>query len=391
MVAAAFIGPGTVTTATAAGAQYGIALLWAVFFSVFATMVLQELALRSALVTDRDLAPLVRDLGAGHWWRPLLLLLIVLAIGIGNSAYQSGNLVGAALGLDAALGGGLVGWVLLAAAIAATLIWMDRYALIERVLVGLVMLMAMLFLGLAVLLSPQWRSMPPAQWWPAWPDASATTVLALIGTTVVPYNLFLHATAARRRWQRGSLETRLAAARFESALSIALGGALTAAIVIVASTLLSAGGSDDTIFRLVAAVDTALPGWGGIAIGLGLFAAGLTSAIAAPVSAGWAVCGALGWSTDHRGRGFRAVALTVLLTGVVFAVFTQRPVALIIVAQAANALLLPVIVLALLLIANRAPILGVYVNRRFANSAAMLVLAVVLGLAIARLFALVAR
>ena len=56
MVAAAFIGPGTITTASVAGATTGITLIWAIAFSIFATVLLQELAVRSALTTDRDLA-----------------------------------------------------------------------------------------------------------------------------------------------------------------------------------------------------------------------------------------------------------------------------------------------------------------------------------------------
>ena len=57
MVAAAFIGPGTVTTASVAGASSGIALLWAVAFSVFATLTLQELSLRTALPPKRIWPP----------------------------------------------------------------------------------------------------------------------------------------------------------------------------------------------------------------------------------------------------------------------------------------------------------------------------------------------
>ncbi|MEE4203379.1 MAG: Nramp family divalent metal transporter, partial [Halieaceae bacterium] len=200
MVAAAFIGPGTVTTATASGAGFGVSLLWAVAFSVLATLVLQELAMRSALVTQRDLSALMRGLGAGRWWGGLLVALIVLAIGVGNSAYQSGNLAGASLGLEAAFGGTTTLWVLVAAVIAGTLIWLDRYVFLERALVGLVSLMALLFVGLALLLLPDILALPSERWRPRLPDGAQTMVLALIGTTVVPYNLFLHATAARKRW-----------------------------------------------------------------------------------------------------------------------------------------------------------------------------------------------
>lgn len=388
MVAAAFIGPGTVTTATASGAGFGASLLWAVGFSVFATIVLQELAMRSALVTHRDLAALMRVLGAGRWWGMLLVLLIVLAIGVGNSAYQSGNLAGASLGLEAAFGGSATAWVLLAAAIAAVLIALDRYVWLERALVALVSVMALLFVGLALLLLPELKAMPREHWLPALPGSGQTMVLALIGTTVVPYNLFLHATAARKRWAGTDTAAALREARWESTLSILIGGVVTAAIVMVASVLLEPADGENAIARLIVAVEATLPGWGALAVGGGLFAAGLTSAIAAPVSAGWAVCGALGWSLEHRSGAFRAVAFVVLVTGVLFAAFTTRPVALIVLAQAANALLLPIVALALVIVANQRALLGDYRNTRLANGLAVLVLLTVLALAGYRLLGL---
>jgi manganese transport protein len=388
MVAAAFIGPGTVTTATASGAGFGVSLLWAVAFSVLATLVLQELAMRSALVTQRDLSHLMRGLGAGRWWGGVLVALIVLAIGVGNSAYQSGNLAGASLGLEAAFGGTTTLWVLVAAVIAGILIGLDRYVLLERALVGLVSLMALLFVGLALLLLPDILALPSERWQPSLPDGGQTMVLALIGTTVVPYNLFLHATAARKRWADQDTATALKDARLESAISILIGGLVTAAIVLVASVLLTPADGEAAIARLIAAVEVTLPGWGAIAVGTGLFAAGLTSAIAAPVSAGWAVCGAMGWSVDHQSGRFRGVAFLVLLTGVLFAAFTTRPVALIVLAQAANALLLPIVALALVVVANQTAVLGTYRNSWFSNTLAILVLVIVLGLAGHRLLGL---
>ena len=60
MVAAAFIGPGTVTTATIAGSSYGYTLLWAIGFSVVATIVLQEMALRLGLIGRMGIGQAVR-------------------------------------------------------------------------------------------------------------------------------------------------------------------------------------------------------------------------------------------------------------------------------------------------------------------------------------------
>ena len=390
MVAAAFIGPGTVTTASVAGASSGIALLWAVAFSVFATLTLQELSLRTALATQKDLATLVRDLGQGAWWGSLLVLLVILAIGGGNAAYQSGNLSGAGIGLSAALPIDFAQVVVVAAALAGLLILFDRYRWLERLLVLLVALMAVLFSGLALLLLPLLLAQSPERLVPTFSSDYLTTALALIGTTVVPYNLFLHATAVRRRWSGESVETALRGARQESMLAILIGGGITCAIMVVASALLSPEAEAGVLPALMAAIDRHFPGGGTLAVGFGLFAAGLSSAIAAPVAAGWAVCGALGWSTDPGSRGFKAVALAVLLAGTLFAVVTSRPTVLIVTAQVTNALLLPVIALVLVVLANSRLMPQAFRNGRTGNLLALAVLAIVLLLALTKLAKLLA-
>ena len=390
MVAAAFIGPGTVTTATVAGATSGISLLWAVAFSVMATLVLQELSVRTALATQKDLATQARDFGHKRWWGPLLVILIVVAIGVGNAAYQSGNLSGAGIGLSAVLPVDFSFVVLLCAGVAATLILLDRYRWLERLLVVLVALMALLFSGIAVLVAPLLLALPAERLVPAFDTNNLSLALALVGTTVVPYNLFLHATAVRRRWAGTPVEEALAGARTESMIAILIGGGITFAIMVVAAALIPSASTIAALPALMAAIDNHFPGGGSFAVGLGLFAAGLTSAIAAPVAAGWAVCGALGWSTEPGSRSFKGVALTVLLTGSFFAVVTTRPAALIVTAQVTNALLLPVIALILVALANSKSLPEQLRNRTVTNVLALLVLAIVLALAFTKLVSLIA-
>ncbi|MDX1391835.1 MAG: Nramp family divalent metal transporter, partial [Rheinheimera sp.] len=157
LVTAAFIGPGTVVTASLAGANYGYALLWALVFSVFATMVLQEMAARLGIVTGRGLGENLRQLIRQPQLRWPLLLLVLCAIVIGNSAYQGGNISGAALGADALFAHSTLLktwrdsttinlWALLLGAIAATVLWFGHYKLIERCLISLVVLMSLAFI-----------------------------------------------------------------------------------------------------------------------------------------------------------------------------------------------------------------------------------------------------
>lgn len=387
MVAAAFIGPGTVTTAAAAGITSGVGLLWAVMFSVVATLVLQELSLRSALVTQRDLASLMRSLGEQHWWQLPFMLLIVLAIGVGNAAYQSGNLSGAGLGLSAAFDLPIAYIIGLSSLIAGTLIYLDRYQLVERVLVVIVALMALLFCGLALVLLPNLMAQPASIWLPNFSQQHLTTTLALIGTTVVPYNLFLHATAVRKRWSATPLPQALREARLESAVSILIGGLITTAIVIIAASASTSVTDQGVILGLMATLEQALPGWGNAVVGSGLFAAGITSSITAPLAAGWAVNGALGKTSSNEDIS-KWVALSVLAIGAIFALVATRPTALIISAQATNALLLPIIAIALLFVARSQTLLGDARNRPLTNAIAMIIVIVVSGLTLRKLMGL---
>ena len=86
MVAAAFIGPGTVTTASIAGSSFGYTLIWAVAFSVVATLVLQEMTARLGLVTQDGLGTALRRKLQNPILRALASLLILGAIFIGNAA-----------------------------------------------------------------------------------------------------------------------------------------------------------------------------------------------------------------------------------------------------------------------------------------------------------------
>ena len=56
LVAAAFIGPGTVISASRAGAIFGYQLIWIVVISTLAAIVLQEMVGRFSLSTKIDIA-----------------------------------------------------------------------------------------------------------------------------------------------------------------------------------------------------------------------------------------------------------------------------------------------------------------------------------------------
>ncbi|WP_439106978.1 Nramp family divalent metal transporter [Congregibacter sp.] len=390
LVTAAFVGPGTIATASAAGAGFGYALLWALLFSVFATMALQEMSVRAAIVTGNGLATTLREALKGRWLGRGAILLVIAAIGLGNAAYESGNIAGAALALNSISEIDNRYWALLIGGTSAALLFLPAYRQLERVLIALVLVMSAVFVASALLLSPDWSALFRGLVRPSLPDGSLTTVIALIGTTVVPYNLFLQANAAREHWaHEPDRDLALSAARRDTVLSVTLGGLITLAIVSAAAVTFFAQGLVFSPDKITTQLEPILGPSGRYVFALGLFAAGLTSAITAPLAAAYAVCGALGLPDTLRGTAFRLVALTVVFTGTIFAATGARPLSLIVFAQAANGLLLPIIAMILLWIMNERGILGDATNSWRSNLLGVLVVAVTLGLGANKLAGLI--
>mgnify|MGYP000011753183 CR=1 FL=1 len=109
-------------------------------------------------------------------------------------------------------------------------------------------------------------------------------------------------------------------------------------------------------------------------MGVGLFAAGISSALTAPLASAYALCGALGKSADLKALHFRAVWLIIIAIGAVVALQGFRPLRLIWFAQIANGLLLPIITAFLLWAMNSRTRLGAYRNTWWQNALGILVL-----------------
>lgn len=86
LVAAAFIGPGTVTTCSKSGASSGYTLLWAMLFSTIATMIFQEMAARLGIATQKGLGENIREKVTNSLLRIIAVIIVITAIFIGNTA-----------------------------------------------------------------------------------------------------------------------------------------------------------------------------------------------------------------------------------------------------------------------------------------------------------------
>ena len=383
LVAAAFIGPGTVTLCTLAGVNFGFNLLWAMLLSIIATIILQEMAARLGIISQKGLSEVIREELKNPILNQFITILILSAIVVGNASYEAGNISGGILGLETIFGefkynfGDLsINFMsIIIGVIAFVLLYIGNYKFLEKALVTLVLLMSFSFVITAVVTRPNILQILKGMFVPRFPDKSLLTIIGLIGTTVVPYNLFLHASLVKERWHK---KEDLIFAKKDTFISILLGGLVSMSIIVSAASI-----SSTNILNAADLAKGLAPLYGDFAkyfLALGLFAAGITSAITAPLAAAYVAKGCLGFKGGLQSKSFRIVWIIILFLGVLFSSIGIKPIEIIKFAQVANGMLLPVIAGILLWIMNKKNILENYVNSKFQNILGFIILAITIFL-----------
>lgn len=384
LVAAAFIGPGTVTLCTLTGVNFGFHLIWVMLLSILATIILQEMSARLGIISQKGVSEVLKEEIQHRFFKQFIIVLILSAIVIGNASYEAGNISGGILGLETIFGQQYItifdikinAMSMLIGLVAFILLYVGNYKFLEKALVSLVILMSLSFVITAILTKPNLLEVLKGMFVPSLPKDSLLTVIGLIGTTVVPYNIFLHAALVKEKWTKKEDVNK---AKKDTIVSIVLGGFVSIAIIITAASIQSK--------EILNAADLAkglAPLYGTFAkyfLAIGLFAAGITSAITAPLAAAYVAKGCIGFNGGLQSKSFRSVWIFILLLGVVFSSFGFKPIEIIKFAQIANGLLLPIITAILLWIMNRRNVLGKFVNSSFQNVLGLfiLVLNIVLG------------
>jgi len=375
IITAAFIGPGTVTTAASSGARFGYDLLWALLFSTIACLVLQEASARVTVVSGLSLGEAIRQQFQGGLKGFSVLVMVLGAIVFGCAAYQTGNILGGVTG--AVLGTGLSAKLLtlLVGGIAAVLLWLGSPRTVAYVLSIVVAFMGLVFLVTAFLLKPPLAGLLSGTLIPSLPRGSGLLVLGLIGTTVVPYNLFLGSGLAKGQT--------LPELRFGLSVAILLGGLISMGILVV-------GAAIETTFSfeaIAATLSGRLGSWGGPFFAFGLFAAGMSSAVTAPLAAAMTARSLFEKADENhwhvRSWRYRSIWIGVLLVGVGFGLADVQPIPAIILAQALNGVVLPFVAVFLILVVNDRNLMGERgLNSFFLNAimSAVVVVTLILGI-----------
>ncbi len=360
VLSAAFIGPGTITTAASAGSGYGFTLLWALAFSTVACVILQEASARLTIASGKNLGEALK----GRFNRSLAgrsaSYLVLISIVLGCAAYEAGNILGSVEGARLIVDTSTVTLTLAIGLAAFLLLWFGSTKMIAQLLGIIVAVMGICFVSTAVIMQPPIGELLSSMFVPRLPTGAEILVIGLVGTTVVPYNLFLG--SGLRHTQN------IKEMRFSLSTAVILGGVVSMAVLVAGTSV----AGEFTYEALAGRLGATLGSWASAFFGIGLCAAGLSSALTAPLAAALTARGMLGNPTEaawsDKGRYMRMVWGGVLLTGIIFGVLQVQPIPAIILAQALNGLILPFVAVFLLLVMNDTSLLGEStINTKFYN------------------------
>ncbi len=372
VISAAFIGPGTVTTCSLAGASFGTSLLWALTFSTIATLVLQEAAARITLASSLSLGEILvqRHGQRGRWLNGTLAGAVIL----GCAAYEAGNLLGAVAGMQLIFD--IPVWILSLGLgiLAFSLLKIRQLSVLTRLLGVLVFILGFAFIvvGFGALTRPLETLTNSVL--PQIPAGSVLLITGLVGTTIVPYNLFLGSGIGQGQTVSEMRQGLIPA--------ILIGGLISMAIILAGTLIVG-----EFSFQNAAQVlGQRLGSWGEGLFALGLFGAGFTSLVTAPLAASITARTLL--STTDRQTTY--VWMGVLFIGIAFGIAQFKPIPVILAAQVANGLLLPFITWQLFRCLNDRKLMPeAFVNNRFQNVLFILIFLVTLFLSGNSLYAVV--
>ncbi|PTJ68814.1 Nramp family divalent metal transporter [Mammaliicoccus sciuri] len=373
IITASFVGPGTVTTMTQGGAGFGYSLLWAVVFSIIATIALQEMVARLALVTNEGLGEAIRDIFNHKLLKLITVWFSMIAVAVGCAAYISGDLLGTSLGASYLLGipenyiAPVIGIVILLIGLSGS------YGLIEKVMTVLVLIMGVIFITTVIVIQPDFGAVLKGAFIPSIPNGSLLTIIALIGTTVVPYNFFIHASSIHERFN-GIKDLRIV--RIDTIVAIGLGGLISAAILITAGTLIH-GKEVTSLVELSEPLKPVLGDFAPIFMSVGLFSAGLSSAIASPMGAAATISSCLRWKGGVKSKKYRLVFAIVIFIGIITSSLGFEPLEVLLIAQALNGIILPLIAILIFVILNKKNMMGKFANGIVLNIIGIFVVLVV--------------
>lgn len=356
IVAALVFGPSKMTITSKLGAVYGFSLLWIVVVAIFFMFIFTSMSGRIGIATTQSLLSTIRQ----KWGKP-----IAVAIGVGiflvTASFQAGNSIGVGISVAEMTHTSPIQWIIFFNLIGISLLFFRGfYKLLEKLMILLIVLMLFAFLSTLVMVKPGFSEVVVGLR-PSIPDNSFGLVIAFAASTFSIVAAFYQTYLVQ---EKRRINPEIKQASRDSMTGIIILGLMSAIVLICAATVLHPKG-----IRVNSATDMAKalePLFGKYASLLflsGLFGASFSSLIGNATGGGTLLGDALGYGGQLNSKVVRYLIALVMLIGATIAIiFGKLPLELIVFAQSVTIFIVPLIGIAMYVVANDAQIMGTLKN-----------------------------
>lgn len=372
---------GGIATYAAAGAKYGLALLFTMLLSTVCLAIAQEMSARTGAVTGKGLSDLIRERYGVKWTLFAMSILIIANIGTTASEFSGIATSFEIFGVSRYISVPLVAfavWIL---------VLKGSYNKIEKIFLILCLTFASYAIS-GIIVGPSWKEVLIASVKPTfiWDAEFLLMAIGVIGTTVTPWGQFYVQAAV--------VDKGINASDYQYTRWDVLVGAfftwLVAFFIIVATnaTLYTNGIGIETAGDAAIALEPVAGKYASLLFAFGLLGASMLAAFILPLSTAYAVCEALGF--EH------AVSDSYREAPVFFGLYTMLVVVgagivllpgislyrIMLTSQVINGVLLPPILIFMMLIANDINLMGEYANSKLYNIVAWIFTMVLIALTV---------
>ncbi|MBV8115681.1 MAG: Nramp family divalent metal transporter [Silvibacterium sp.] len=247
LISVGYMDPGNWATDIAGGSRYGYTLLFVIMLSNLMAILLQSLALKLGIATERDLAQACRE----SYSRPVAIALWIFAE-VAIAACDLAEVIGSAIALQLLFHIPLVIGVILTGADVLLLLLLQNkgFRYLEALVITLIATIMVLF-GVEIVLShPEWGLIARNLLLPT-TSAMITDpgmlyiAISILGATVMPHNLYLHSAIVQTRDYPRTPQGKREAIRFanmDSAMALMIALFVNAAILVVAAAVFHRSG-----------------------------------------------------------------------------------------------------------------------------------------------------
>lgn len=383
MITAALVfGPSKIAITSILGANYGYSLLWVVIIAILFMVVFTNMSARIGIASDKTLLKIIEEK-----WGKTTGILIGIGIFFVTSSFQAGNSIGVGVSIGEPTGTPPFLWIVIFNVfIIALLFFRNFYKVLEKVMIGLIILMLSSFVITLFLVKPNLDNIADGLV-PKVPSNSIALIIAFVASAFSIVGACYQSYLVQ---EQKKLSPTIRQTGGESNIGIYILGLMSAILLITSATVLFQSGLEiHSVSDMAQAIEPLFGKYASYIFMAGFFGASFSSLLGNATLGGSLFGDALGYGGTLNSNKVRLlIGLIIAMGAMVSIIFGKLPIQLIVFAQAVTIFIVPFIGFVLFSIANDKEIMGKYKNKLFDKVVGLIGLIVLLFLAFNNIYVL---